>query len=134
MIKVSDLRIGNIIHYTGKQENEWNDEGDVVVMTIGSEKIETEYVHGLSSFIEPELDGFEPIPLTEDWLLQLGFSRSLLPFSEGVYEGPIIDHRVEYNAGSFMYCLWSQHLRNIDHVHQLQNLYHAITGEDLQIK
>jgi len=76
----------------------------------------------------------EPVPLTEEWLLKLGFSRSPLPFSEGVYEGPIIDNRVEYNAGSFMYCLWTQRLRNIEHVHQLQNLYYALTGEELKIK
>jgi hypothetical protein len=60
--------------------------------------------------------------------------ESPLPFSDGVYEGPIIDHRIEYNAGSFMYCIWSQHLRNIEFVHELQNIYHALTGEELQIK
>lgn len=121
MIKASELRIGNIVECSGE-----------VYTVNGIPNSNTVLLYGWP-YKEPPVS-IRPVILTEEWLLKLGFSRSALPFSDGVYEGPIIDHRVEYNAGSFMYCLWSQHLRNMEHVHQLQNLYHALTGEELQIK
>ena len=74
----------------------------------------------------------EPIPLTEEWLLKLGFKKTewdnfnsyrlmignndytIVLYSDGNCEvGDIITCKIEY-------------------VHQLQNLYFALTGEELK--
>lgn len=122
MIKYSELRPGNLIKtpdgiqsVTGIMRGK-----QVVVIYWGYEK------HCASHLCQP-------IPISEEWLIKLGFAKSKSPFSDGIYEGPIIDHRVEYNSGTYMYCLWSDHLKDVMYVHEFQNLYHALTGEELKI-
>jgi len=66
----------------------------------------------------------QPIPLTEEWLLKFGFDDL------GTYG---------YGRGNFHICLHENEfyfsINNrkvfIKHVHQLQNLYFALTGEEL---
>ena len=72
----------------------------------------------------------EPIPLTEEWLLKFGFDSKTLIFRNGNFTmtwgngGDYIDFQTI--AGSYMI--------HVAHVHQLQNLYFALTGEELEIK
>ena len=69
--------------------------------------------------------GLKPIPLTEELLLRIGFSVSSLGD----------DNVVSVNG----FYLWKDRLQHITtgtrikHVHQLQNLYFALTGEELEI-
>lgn len=73
-------------------------------------------------------DAIEPIPLTEEWLLRFRFRtvddryynlsvNSLFVMSWNIYEMRLILN------GFFM--------PNHQYVHQLQNLYFALTGEEL---
>ena len=78
----------------------------------------------------------KPIPLTEDWLIKFGFAKDA--------------DRNQYKKGWFRICdTISQGLSFVDldvfqndecvwvavkYVHQLQNLYFALTGEELTIK
>ena len=67
---------------------------------------------------------FEPIPLTSEWLEKCknddyGFYQQ----SDGSYS--LID---DYGDGSTYY------IGNLRYVHQLQNLYFALTGQELTIK
>lgn len=85
-----------------------------------------------------------PIPLTEEWLLRLGFgqnvpknawwneiefligqdvSRFYLAKFGGTSENPIIEDAIPVLDSI-----------NITTVHQLQNLYFALTGQELTIK
>lgn len=86
--------------------------------------------------IESRPDEFEPIPLTEEWLIGFGFKKPSEP-PEGYYllvngltfAGLVIDNNVS---------LWLNYsgtsiVNNIKYVHQLQNLYFALTGEELKI-
>jgi len=71
---------------------------------------------------------FEPIPLTEEWLERFGFEEDdsvgwLKRFDKS--DSFFIDL-------SFMY--WGENSVKLTHVHQLQNLYFALTGEELTIK
>ena len=71
----------------------------------------------------------KPIPLTEEWLIKLGFKevnpkRGII--SSFIKNGIQIDIS---NSGNYYY-------KNILilSIHQLQNLYFALTGEELTIK
>lgn len=72
---------------------------------------------------------YKPIPLTEEWLLKLGFVK------HGKYGYFYIDFFVvdlDMN-GQFYMCDIDIHIV-LKHVHQLQNLYFALTGEELTFK
>jgi hypothetical protein len=81
-------------------------------------------------------DHWKPIPLTEEWLIKLGFGME----SPGFYsygEESMADYCYnlddktfhEYYPTSDMNCL-----AKCEYVHQLQNLFFALTGEELTIK
>jgi len=97
------------------------------------------------------MEEVSPIPLTEDWLIRLGFERD----SEGDFElylNSDPEHHIVFHADSddvktlalgfkcllnsgTLYDGWRHWIvREIKHVHQLQNLYFALTSEELTIK
>ena len=72
-----------------------------------------------------------PIPLTEDWLLKFGFEKV-----KNVNENTYPDFRkrsVELltNVNEFYVLNRNEGFTDIHYVHQLQNLYFALTGEEL---
>lgn len=71
----------------------------------------------------------EPIPLTEDWLVKFGF--------ENLYDTRWQNYSVDLFGDSEGYWLLSEERTNwpkpIKYVHQLQNLYFALTGKELEI-
>jgi hypothetical protein len=72
----------------------------------------------------------KPITLTEEWLLNFGFEYSANSF----YEKQRLAISIEYGVEVSNY-INSIHLTvEIKYVHQLQNLYFALTGEELTIK
>jgi len=74
----------------------------------------------------------QPIPLTEEWLLKFGFEKIENNWKVlDLYFGIISWERL---AGT-MFCLEKESifLPHIKYVHQLQNLYFALTGEELTI-
>lgn len=93
---------------------------------------------------------YKPIPLTEEWLMKFGFEKVV--YNSGK-EGCGTDYYFECNNGIFM-CyaddfslgLYSSEYDMLNglavipnwemtkHVHQLQNLFFALTGEELTIK
>src|SRR5690606_20187688 len=151
-MKNTELRIGNYIN--GIYETEI-DRGNGIIEDV--ERSEVVKVAGLdgaglseySIWIEDgynkEYDSFEPIPLTEEWLLKFGFKKDTkgsvsIQFNYGVnpitkdymmqliWLKTIPDYELEecpfYKNGHF----------KIKHVHQLQNLYFSLTGEELKLK
>jgi len=69
-----------------------------------------------------------PIPLTEEWLLKFGFEK--LEGWDDMYYFQIGDFQIhEYNVSGYEFDDF-----DIKNVHQLQNLYFALTGEELTIK
>ena len=65
-----------------------------------------------------------PIPLTEEWLLKFGFEKKSHSFV--IYPVSIKKQGVAY-----FYVPTSIHLK---YVHQLQNLFHSLTNEELIYK
>ena len=81
---------------------------------------------------------YKPIPLTEEWLLKFGFIHAHTCW----YEKGLLDTEcwfLTFNITSGGKVTLStdreEHfLRTIEYVHQLQNLYFALTQKELQIK
>ncbi len=76
---------------------------------------------------------YEPVILNEEWLLKFGFKKTIgsseSNFTNGVYN-IFINSLGEVNFYFFKEGDWYQ---KIDYVHQLQNLYFALTGHELTI-
>lgn len=77
----------------------------------------------------------KPIPLTEDWLVKFGY----VGFKKGSYKtyGLIIDNVISYSVNIHNNeVVFPNKYKpvKLKYVHQLQNLYHALTGEELTIK
>ena len=74
----------------------------------------------------------EPIPLTVEWLLKFGFVSD----GYGEYEKGDILLDNEYTDEGVFNIMYEHYPLGIDvlYVHQLQNLYFALTSEELTIK
>lgn len=76
------------------------------------------------------------IPLTEEWILKFGFVKTIDAYFYNDYCIEDIHNGVTWVISEF------DHLTNeftafgrcINYVHQLQNLYFALTGEELTFK
>lgn len=69
----------------------------------------------------------EPIPLTEEWLIKLGFHEVL-----GVYAIYGKEINIKLNNGYWDAYFKGKYVCVIKHVHQIQNLYFALTGQELK--
>ena len=126
-LEVKELRIGNYYDNNGKIKQ-------VTPATIW----------------EHERIWCEPIPLTEEWLLKLGFEKGNYKeldekhFVEKSNTIKVIisgvgfwDVYTDYNPYQITFSSGLNIItdnKGINHVHQLQNLYYALTGEELTIK
>lgn len=134
-MEARELRFGNYIRYFKK---------DVSVLLLKKEGT-TPYI-GCSFDIKSliysynEQDAYDGIPITNDWLVKLGFKRNpndyfelraneLLCFTKSdlwEYLFVSFDHEddIEFEEIAF---------KHIKFVHQLQNLYFALTGLELTL-
>jgi hypothetical protein len=94
-------------------------------------------------FTHGNMPNYEPIPLTEEWLLRFGFEKTE---GGGNWNFPL--HEIFKDKNFFKvskldnYFYWYNqvdddyysYMHNIQHVHQLQNLYFALTNEELTLK
>ena len=76
----------------------------------------------------------KPIPLTEEWLIKFGFEMVQMDSNSGKYE-VYSKYKLTYNTFHGWW-LFNKRLDRtpVKYVHQLQNLYFALTGEELPIK
>lgn len=124
MIKVRDLRVGNKVMYD--ETSTLFDVTEISATGIGVKNEEEE------TWIE--LDQFSPIKLTPFILEKAGFqkedmedlgTRIYIPISSQS------DMCLSWSKGN----IWLEEINtNIKYIHELQNLYFALTGEELQIE
>ena len=71
-------------------------------------------------------NNYQPIPLTEEWLLKFGFQDRFLLCD---------NHKIDYEITERSEIIFwlNENGINLEFVHQLQNLYFALTGEELKI-
>jgi len=130
-MEANELRIGNYILKSLKSGN-----GRKINDKIGVQDIVRIY-ENTGSF------NYESIPLTEEWLLKFGFKIiDDNPKQKPQYKGDIIFKILDFefsnsdksNNNNGFYCY---EINNgdtiINYVNQLQNLYFALTGEELLI-
>lgn len=137
-MRAQDLRIGN-----------WVNEYGVPI------QITPQHILGLHQI---EVAGkicidLEPIPLTEEWLIRLGFEKRIInnTFPEYFIECTPKNYKMKYFL-FFRFGLYhttpkgvcdeqgwrpelsgSVHCFHLQHVHQLMNLFYALTGEELTL-
>ena len=127
-----ELRIGNWVKHKKNA-------------TSASEYPNTEFQWELAHFFDIErnhlhIDSIEPIPLTEEWIKKLGFkkpyedesykSRRWLPketISHSRWSIYLIPEKGEWRINQYN----KGKICSLKYVHQLQNLYFALTGTEL---
>jgi len=128
-MKVSELRIGNLLRDKVTKT-------ELRVTKLTEQDIVT-YVIDRSMFPLQDGWGIEPIPLTEEWLLKFGFEMiNSSPINYKIYRLKDISFNVIKDSNIKLYdkIVYSEQYRYIESVHQLQNLYFALTGEELIFK
>ena len=129
-MKANELRIGNLV--------KWYDVSKVLELHSEKNKFDNVYIECEESFEWTEYNKLEPIPLTEEWLLKFGF--------ENVHTDWFYKDIVKTNSYQFYFniCLSNGKITldsgfdensiiKLKYVHQLQNLYFALTGSELTV-
>jgi hypothetical protein len=119
-MKANELRIGNLLLDRGDKVlklDYWDFMKPAQRMFIGDSE-----VHPLTE----DLEYCKPIPITEKWLLEAEFVSN--PYQDRYEKGPI---HIECDKTKRETYLWIENMPHIKYVHQLQNLYFALTGEEL---
>jgi len=121
-MKLNELRVGNLINY---------DERYCTVEIINRE-LEEVYILGGDFYYSTSIKNIDGIPLTEDWLLKLGLKKNE-GWDNMVYFNKNDIHIYKCNNSDKEWFEYECELL-ISSVHQLQNLYFALTNEELIIK
>ena len=127
-MKANELRIGN-----------WYKDNEGSIAQVKSlDWFDNDSEDGYSILIDEEFDirYCEGIPLTEEWFTKLGFKRSVL---NGIYECYDGDNGIDIEKiddGYYLSINCGEYIEGkpFHFVHQLQNLYFALTGEELTIQ
>jgi hypothetical protein len=115
-MKANELRIGNLLNH-----NNGSMVGSFIVGLIHLEDIIKENSHARE---------YEPIPLTEEWLIKFGFEKSDNYGND------------EYRLDGYSYFRGRFYISDCDEcgedveinfVHELQNIYFALTKKELTI-
>jgi hypothetical protein len=139
VMKASELRIGNFIngfYYKYGDEDEQDELKTICTVTtlddgsMGDYPIYVESDEDIEVFVN-----FEGIPLTEEWLLKFGFEKSKTSSQFDKEKLTIqIANELEYHKkGRTYFNSWAILEESPKYVHQLQNLYFALIGEELKI-
>lgn len=123
-MKKSEFRIGNLLLFRDKRI--------VEVSNLGNSFETIELVNGLR-YGSDDINEYNPIELTEEWLLKLGFEKDeesktwsiLTSLEKFDYLFEIENKYQQFFQPDFLRI-------DIKYVHQLQNLYFALTGQELK--
>lgn len=116
-VAVTEVRVGNLVQ---------NDR-------IGIFKIEIGSLLNILERPKQNKGKYQPIPLTEEWLVRFGFEKPAHSWICGVF------HLSEWDDFPLNWCV-AMNKNNaiiflkLKYVHQLQNLYFALTNQELTIK
>lgn len=125
MIDARELRIGNLIYGV-------SDRIETIVKITDGGKITTYKANGI---YENDIDDLSPIPLTPEILEKCGFKKIIA-------DGGAVGYYEYYDNGKYetsVLSKWGITLMGIDsihikYLHQLQNLFYALCGKELEIK
>lgn len=120
-ISSEELRLGNNINFLGKP----------CIITSISKGLESDLVGTKEGGILP-ISAYNPILLTEEWLFKLGFTKEFGGYKLNIF-------RIGWGDGDFLNELYTliysnKFFKKVQYVHEIQNLYFALTGEELKLK
>ena len=116
MITAKELRIGNYVRYIGLYD----------------------HYPVVKSITENDDDEIDPITITEEWLLKFGFERTYLSQFRSKFTHKDI-HCIGYDFSYVIdksmegFTWYGRYVKDIKYIHQLQNLYFALTQKELEI-
>lgn len=119
-MKANELRIGNWYHFA---------DNDGIVYRRVKEIKQNEF--GLfGDYDGVNFEICQPIPLTEEWLVRFGFYKNIDTelFEKGGYQIDLSVLKCHFYLPDF-----GDWYKELEYVHQLQNLYFALTGEELTL-
>lgn len=120
-MKANELRIGNLVYYRK----------DVLrVSKIVKYRFECEGLNGFIDYTNLDCDTFEPIKLNNKWLLKFGFEKD----KDNVFQLSNCVFWLDTGFIQIANCYTPIMNINCKYVHQLQNLYFALKGEELTVK
>ncbi len=128
-MKTRELRIGNLLI---------NGDRIVIVSATFKSHFNCEILESKVSLNSAQ-NNFQPIPLTEEWLIKFGFKKYIsddndidinfqISFHNKSSEGLIVQLFMNSNGVIF----FSHSGISLFSVHSLQNLYFSLTGEELK--
>jgi hypothetical protein len=121
-MKANEFRIDNLVDYKY---------GEELFYKIASIDEETVSLKDNISFDYIGYDEIEGIPLTEDWLIKFGFKKNetfcFINIESGI---ELMNIANKYFRGRYKGALIT---KDIEYVHQLQNLYFALTNKELTL-
>lgn len=144
MIQANELRIGNWIADRGGKQwqiDHWEYPNKVASIEPYLCELNGHYIYGHP--LTEELDYLQPIPLTPEILEKCGFEKGVSEWYNKNYFTDCMEYaeemQLQVNLKSFRCGIFdvdfggtnAMTANPIKYLHQLQNLYYALTGEEL---
>lgn len=138
MIQPNELRLGNYVQDRGGKvlkidTFETTHNGEEYVLKVGQRMfVNGNEVHPLTEYS----DYLQPIPLSDEWLAKFGFD------DDGFRQYTLLNWGIKVveslaSKGSWIvyqgFLRQFQEIAEVQYIHQLQNLFFALTGEELKL-
>jgi hypothetical protein len=127
MMEARELRIGNLVYFPNNEIVEiYGVSKDIVIKNNGCD------------FFPISVIDVKPIPLTEQWLLKFGFEVNEFHKNYKI-KVDYYHHSIKFYENEWVYSndvsdASCHTIASVNYVHQLQNIYFALTNEELTIK
>ncbi len=121
MIQANEIRLGNWVNFIP-------DNGNFIVSGIDSFNHSFKTINGLCT------DDIRPIPLTKEILLKCGWVKNNnINSFEMIGECRMFLNETSFGYNMYNYILGASICKKIKYLHQLQNIYFALTQKELEI-
>lgn len=121
-LSVNELRIGNYVSHFGFEHK--------IEAIHSKNKLSDKHRHIVfENGVETYLLNLAPIKLTEEWLLKLGFKK----INGAFFKLSFLFYGIEVKDYLGFHFKKGEFTIELKYVHQLQNLYFALTSEELKI-
>jgi hypothetical protein len=122
VLKCTDLRIGNLVY--SKETNQ--------IQNITGLTDENPFIDAIT-FDYTNYDEIEAIPITEEMLFNFGYGKKHDIYYKNNSLLRFIGNEVFYCRGEIDDAEFQEYITSVKYVHQLQNLYFALTGRELTV-
>ena len=122
MIDTKELRIGNLIYWDIPSKK------DIVHEIVG---VTWRRINTIPISLGDNIEEYKPIKLTEELLLKLGFKEIENEFYYKSFRYTLLKTK---SYRGFLFCDGTKTLNAVEYLHDLQNLFFALTKYELSMK